>query len=74
MLAKDHKKILCFFLEIVFPKYWWATVVDIEASYKSVPAISYSKYDQVYTSMQKQREKGSVKNWSTQEFDAESGT
>ena len=28
-------------------------MVDIEASYKSVPVISYSKYDQVYTSMQK---------------------
>ena len=41
------------FLEIVFPRYQWATAVDIEASYKSVPAISYSKYDQAYTSTQK---------------------
>ena len=40
------------FLEIVFPKYQWATTVDIEASYKSVPEISYGKYDQVYTSTQ----------------------
>ena len=32
-------------LEIVFPKYHWTTAVDIEASYKSVPAISYGKYD-----------------------------
>ena len=28
-------------------------MVDIEASYKSVPVISYDKYDQAYTSMQK---------------------
>ena len=38
------------FLEIVFPKYQWTTAVDIEANYKSVPATSYSKYDQAYTS------------------------
>ena len=27
-------------------------MIDIEASYKSVPEISYDKYDQAYTSMQ----------------------
>ena len=30
-----------------------ATTVDIEASYKSLPVISYGKYDQAYTSTQK---------------------
>ena len=39
-------------MEIVFPKYRQATAVDIEASYKSMPVISYNKYDQAYTSMQ----------------------
>ena len=47
-----YKKDLVF-LGIVFPKYQQATVVDIEASYKSMPAISYDKYDQAYTSVQK---------------------
>ena len=34
---------------IVFPKYHWATAADIEASYRSMPVISYDEYDQVYT-------------------------
>ena len=41
------------FLEIVFPKYQWTTVVNIEASYKSVPEKSYDQYDKAYTSTQK---------------------
>ena len=49
---KDQEQILCYF-KIVLPKYQWAIVVDIEVSYKSMPVISYDKYDQAYTSMQK---------------------
>ena len=41
------------FLEVVFPKYQWETMVDIEASYKSMPEKSYDQYDKAYTSTQK---------------------